>query len=133
MKYYFVINQMILVELFHLTLMKKTINKKTEIHSRIIEDLTVDISPEEQNRADRKMQLAVKIGEAMRTAGLRKGQLARLLHKNPSEITKWLSGTHNFTVETLWDIGDVLGIDLVNIDEQDSEWEYVLVRKRRVK
>ena len=113
--------------------MKNITKNENGLNSSIIETLLEEISSDKQKKADRKMVLAKKIDNAMKAAGLKKGHLARILNKNPSEVTKWLSGTNNFTVETLWDIGDILGIDLINLDEPDIEWEYVLVRKSRVK
>jgi len=95
---------------------------KTETYSsELIENLINEINPEEQKKTDRKMMLAARIDDAMKAIGLKKGQLARALNKQPSEITKWLSGTHNFTTETLWDIGDILGIELINLAESKSE------------
>jgi ribosome-binding protein aMBF1 (putative translation factor) len=36
-----------------------------------------------------------------------------MMGKKPSDITRWLSGTHNFTTETLWEIERVLQIQLL--------------------
>ena len=35
---------------------------------------------------------------------------------SPSLVTKWLSGTHNFTVDTLIELEHVLEIDLFHLD-----------------
>lgn len=86
-----------------------------------IEDLLNEISPEELKRTERKMMLAARIDDALKAKGMKKGDLAKALNKQPSEITKWLSGTHNFTAETLWEIGDVLDINLINIKEQRKD------------
>lgn len=98
-------------------------NKTKEEKQRfeLIDNLLNEISPEEQKLCDRKMLLAVKIDEAMKSQGIKKGQLAKQLSKNPSEITKWLSGTHNFTVETLWEIGDALKCDFITLEEAKDE------------
>lgn len=37
----------------------------------------------------------------MQERGLSKKQLADAIGKRPSEITRWLSGEHNFTISTL--------------------------------
>lgn len=42
--------------------------------------------------------------------------LADRLGKQPSEITKWLGGTHSFTTDTLMEISSVIKIQLVNDD-----------------
>ena len=98
-------------------------NKKTpEIYSStLIDNLLNEISPEELKRTERKMMLAARIDDALKAKGIKKGDLAKALNKKPSVISKWLSGTHNFTSETLWEIGDVLGINLINIKEQRKE------------
>ena len=98
-------------------------NKKTpEIYSSsLIDNLLNEINPEELKRTERKMMLAARIDDALKAKGMKKGDLAKALNKQPSEISKWLSGTHNFTAETLWEIGDVLEINLINIKEQRKE------------
>ncbi len=50
---------------------------------------------------------------------LEQKDLARLLKKNESEISKWLSGSHNFTVKTLAKIEDVLGEKLYEVVNED--------------
>ncbi len=60
-------------------------------------------------QVERKMRIAARIEDAMNQAGLTKTQFARLMGKYPSEITKWLSGTHNFTSDLLTEIEVTLG------------------------
>ena len=61
-------------------------------------------------QVERKMRIAAHIEDAMNQAGLTKTQFARLMGKYPSEITKWLSGTHNFTSDLLTEIEVTLGV-----------------------
>lgn len=60
----------------------------------------------------RNMLLAVLIDDALKEKGWNKKQLAEAMHKNPSEVTKWLSGIHNFTSETLYLIESYLDVKL---------------------
>ncbi len=92
--------------------------KAEEYKSLLIDELTTQISPEEQERADNRMLMATKIKEAMSRKGLKKGDLATLLEKNNSVITRWLSGTQNFTIDTLSDIQRVLDTNLINIGKE---------------
>ena len=39
--------------------------------------------------------------------------------KNASEITRWLSGTHNFTMDTLIDLSRVLDTNFLNIEKKE--------------
>ena len=46
--------------------------------------------------------------------------LARLLGKQESEISKWMSGTHNFTLKTLARIEDVLGSSVIKVLKKEK-------------
>jgi transcriptional regulator with XRE-family HTH domain len=46
--------------------------------------------------------------------------LANILGKNESEISKWLSGSHNFTLKTVARIEDVLGGKLLEIVNEET-------------
>lgn len=86
--------------------------------SNMIDDLLDSIDPIEQAKTDARMLIAAKIADAMKEKGWKNKDLLKALKKeNPSIITKWLSGTHNFTSDTLVEIGCALGIDLLNLSE----------------
>jgi transcriptional regulator with XRE-family HTH domain len=61
--------------------------------------------------------LAKKIEDGMKGKGLTRQSFSQLMNVQPSIITRWLSGKHNFTVETLFDIEDKLNIKLIAIAE----------------
>jgi ribosome-binding protein aMBF1 (putative translation factor) len=84
----------------------------------LLDNLLAEITPEEQARTDRKMGIAAIIDDAIKAKGWGKKQFAEKIGRKPSEITKWLSGTQNFTVDTLADIEQVLGIKLINLTEK---------------
>ena len=60
-------------------------------------------------QVENKMKVAAEIEESLKKSGLTKTQFARLMGKYPSEVTRWLSGTHNFTIDLLAEINAVLG------------------------
>jgi ribosome-binding protein aMBF1 (putative translation factor) len=104
------------------------IKKIPEVYeSQIIDNLLKEISPKEQKKTERKMLLAMRIQDAMESKGIKNKELARILNKQPSEITKWLSGTHNFTIDTLGEIEEVLGISLINLKKADQCEQLVFV------
>jgi ribosome-binding protein aMBF1 (putative translation factor) len=84
-----------------------------------LEKILEEITPEQQARTDVKMLLATRIADAMEAKGWNNKMLMEALDKkNPSEITRWLSGTHNFTVDTLADLGRVLERDFINLSPE---------------
>lgn len=104
-------------------------NHKAEIYSSsLIEELLKGISPEEQERTNKRMLLAARIDDGINAKGWKKKDFALAMSKTPSEISKWLSGTHNFTADTLFEIERVLGINLFQTeDQQQSEVTQVYV------
>lgn len=69
--------------------------------SDTIDKLLDDISDKKQEITNHRMELAAKIADGLKAKGWNKSQLAEAVGKQPSVITKWLSGTHNFTSDTL--------------------------------
>ena len=91
--------------------------------SPLIRDLSDAITPQEQEQTDYKMKLAAKIYKAMKTLGMTQTQFAESMDKPISLISRWMSGTHNFTVDTLVDIQRVLGISLLDVGTAKSQAE----------
>ena len=69
--------------------------------------------PEEKRFVDKSLQLAGLVAAAMQRQGLTQKTLADRLGKQESEVSRWLTGLHNFTLKTLTRIEAVLGEDLV--------------------
>lgn len=85
--------------------------------SDLVDGLLDSITPEEQEQTDYKMKLSAKIYAGLKAKGWKSLDLANALNfKSPSLVSKWLSGTHNFTVDTLVDIQRVLNIKLLNVE-----------------
>jgi transcriptional regulator with XRE-family HTH domain len=87
-----------------------SIHKK--ISSSIINELLSEISPIENMQTSAKMSLSARLEDLILSKGWGKREFAEKVNKNPSEITKWLSGTQNFTIDTLCDIAYALGISI---------------------
>lgn len=83
-----------------------------QYHSKIVDEIRQRISPQLKSLIRRRMSLAAKIDDALQARGLTNVEFAYMMGKKPSEISRWLSGTHNFTTETLWEIERVLNIQL---------------------
>ena len=79
------------------------------------------------------MKLAVAIDDAMKANNISKTELAKLTEQNNSVITKWLSGTQNFTTDTLDQIGKVLKINLlVDYNSKSVTIEKKVLKKTQI-
>lgn len=92
--------------------------KAEEHHSPIIEALMAEITPQQRKRTETRMLLAAKIADAMRAKGWKKKDLAAAMNVRPSLVTKWLSGNNNFTADLLSDIGLLLGVRLLAVEDE---------------
>ena len=57
----------------------------------------------------KNVAIAVRIIHVLRAQGKTRRDLARLLGKSESEITRWLSGFHNLELKTIYKIEKALG------------------------
>ena len=59
--------------------------------------------------------IAVKLDGMLKKRGMTQRDLARNTKKTEAEVSRWLGGTHNFTLRTLAKISIVMGEDLIRI------------------
>lgn len=64
---------------------------------------------------EQSFDIVDRIHEILVRQGKEQKDLARLLGKSESEISKWMTGTHNFTMNTLAKIQAVLGEPIIQI------------------
>ncbi|TAG49095.1 MAG: XRE family transcriptional regulator [Runella slithyformis] len=88
-------------------------NKARKVRLNFVDDLRQETSPQMSEQKTKRMQLAAQIDDALRQRGLTNQEFAFMMGKKPSEVTRWLSGTHNFTTETLWETERVLKIQIL--------------------
>ena len=72
--------------------------------------------PEEQKAEfELSFGIAERIREVLKTKNITQKDFANQLHKRESEISKWMTGRHNFTMQTIAKIETALGCKLINI------------------
>ncbi len=59
------------------------------------------------------LDMADQVAAVLAERGMSQRDLARLLEKGDSEVSKWLSGMHNPTLETIAKLEAALGVDLL--------------------
>ena len=70
-----------------------------------------------EKREETRLSFAIsnRLAALMQERGLNKKQLAEALGKRPNEITRWLSGEHNFTISTLAMLSTFFGKSIINV------------------
>ena len=78
-------------------------------------DCLAAIPTEQKAEFDLSFGIAERISEILKAKGLTQKDFARLLNKRDTEISKWLTGRHNFTTQTIARIETALGSKLISI------------------
>ena len=92
---------------------------------------------------DRSFQIVDRIYQILSEQGKDQKALAKALGKSESEISKWMTGTHNFTLKSLSKIEAILGQPIlevtgksivqekfITIDQFFFNWQKKPVRKK---
>lgn len=64
---------------------------------------------------DASFDLSDRIHEILESKGLTQKDLAEMLGKKESQVSKWMTGTHNFTIKTLALLEVKLGASIFQI------------------
>ena len=81
----------------------------------IIEQRRKSVNPETRRAVDFSFLIVDRIHESLERKGLRQKDLAMRLGKKEPEISKWMRGTHNFTIDTLISIENALGEPIISV------------------
>lgn len=91
--------------------------KSREYNSQLLKNLMEELTPLIREQSQIKMQLAANIEDLIKSKGWTQIQFSKELNKTQPEISKWLSGAHNFTIDTLIHISLVLDVNLTSLFE----------------
>jgi transcriptional regulator with XRE-family HTH domain len=68
-----------------------------------------DLKPEYEALTNMSVEISDRIEEILKAKGITQREFADLLGKSESEVSKWMSGMHNFTLKSIARIETVLG------------------------
>ena len=85
------------------------------IQNKLFRDCLAAIPAEQKAEFDLSFGIAERISEILKAKGLTQKDFACLLNKRDSEISKWLTGRHNFTTQTIARTETALSSKLISI------------------
>lgn len=89
---------------------------RSKIAQRIIDETPAEVRILTRWYGD----IVVRIHQLLREKGWSQKDLAEKLEKKPSEISRWLSGEHNFTLTTLAKLQAELEAEILYVPKKDS-------------
>lgn len=66
-------------------------------------------------QVDLSFAIADKLDAILNEKGLSQKEFAKMIGKTEAEVSRWLGGTHNFTLKTIAKISSVLNVDLISV------------------
>ena len=93
---------------------------RSKVLQRILDNTPKDVEIFVRLYAD----LVVRINQLLREKGITQKELADNLDKSPSEISKWLSGDHNFTLRSLAKLSAELGEPLLEVPVRNVQSDF---------
>ena len=79
--------------------------KTSEMFQQEIAKVPIELKLE----LDLSFAIADKIDAILKKKGMTQKEFAKKMNKTEAEVSRWLSGTHNFTLKTIAKITNVLG------------------------
>lgn len=89
--------------------------------SSIIEARRKQVNPLVRQNVELSFQIVDRIHEILVARGLKQKDLAMMLGKKEAEISKWMRGTHNFTIDTIVSIEKALEAPILQVVHQEYE------------
>jgi len=84
----------------------------------IVEKLRKEVPESIRRDVDFSFELVDRIHQILVKQNKNQRDLAKMLGKSEAEISKWMRGTHNFTLQTIHRIEEVLGERLILVSVQ---------------
>ena len=81
----------------------------------LFKELLDQVPKEKRRKSALSYGLARRIHEVLQRKNLSQADLARKTGKSEALVSRWLSGTHNFTIQTIAEIETALGEELLSI------------------
>lgn len=72
--------------------------------------------------------IAFEILERLNELAWKQVHLADKMGVSPQQVNKWVKGNENFTLETLVKLGEVLGIDLIQVPQRNQVKKIIEVK-----
>ena len=83
--------------------------------NKIMDDIRSNISPEMKMQMELSVAIANRIYNILESKGMAQKEFASLMGKTETEVSRWLSGTHNLTLATISKISVALGEEVIRV------------------
>lgn len=80
-----------------------------------LEEIFAEIPLAQREETRLSFAISNRLDSLMKEKGLNRKQLAEAIGKRPNEVTRWLSGEHNFTLATIAMLSAFFGQPIITV------------------
>jgi transcriptional regulator with XRE-family HTH domain len=95
-------------------------NPKVEVQHNKKEIIPEFFSDKKEYKLKKTSELSSKLLDILEKKRITRSSFAQVMDVQPSVVTRWLSGSHNFTMDTLFDIEFALKTPIIKIDDNKA-------------
>ena len=92
--------------------------------NKIMDEIRRTISPETKMQMEMSVAIANRIYDILQAKGMSQKELAQRLGKTETEVSRWLSGTHNLTLATICKIACALDEQILTVTPKQQAHDY---------
>ncbi|MFW5821460.1 MAG: helix-turn-helix domain-containing protein [Bacteroidota bacterium] len=81
--------------------------------NKMLQEIRNRTKPEQKRYIKKNIAIVNAIYEALERKNMKASDLARKMGKSPAEISKWLSGSHNLTLQSITKLETIFDEDIV--------------------
>lgn len=83
--------------------------------SVLFQQALAEVPDELKIQIDLSFAISDKLAGILEERGMSQKDFARMVGKTETEVSRWLGGTHNFTLKTISKISSVLGCNIIYV------------------
>ena len=90
--------------------------------NRLMDSIRNNTPAETNKQVDFCVAIANRVFDLMNEKGINQRDFAKLLGKTETEVSRWLSGTHNLTIATIAKMAVVLDDDIITTTKSNRRY-----------
>ena len=83
--------------------------------AKLFDQIVAETPPELKKQLDMSFAIADKLDATLKERGMNQKEFVHMIGHTQAEVSRWLSGTHNFTLATLAKISVALDVNLFTV------------------
>ena len=89
--------------------------RQAKAAAKLFDQIVAETPPELKKQLNMSFAIADKLDAILKERGMNQKEFAHMIGHTQAEVSRWLSGNHNFTLATLAKISVALGVNLITV------------------